>query len=679
MGSQIPGIGSILCMVDLSAAAKAVIEWSARFAQRTGAELRLFHAINMPSDQLHPSVEFERSDDLQHHRAESRKRIEALVPDLDIPWRLEIVPGDPAESATDYCRRHPIDLIVNGSMGITRLKRLFMGTVVERMARMVACPMLVLRPTDHMSDAIRRVGVCCGLSPVHLPLIQWGGRIADYLDAELVLLNAMESAVNADMVDPTTAPYGQVQELLQSRLKEKLIAMAADVVDPPVAIDAHLTAGSAKDELSELVKRRSIDLVVVGVRHHTAIGKLMVGSTTEMLLRKAPCHVLTIPIPLVGREGVEGAKAADATESPTGVVWDMRYLAHRSDAEHAENHHRLDTVYALLDRLKNTLPLYRIAPRPATEEELRWVHSAAYVRRIQATAGQAYTQLTADTYACADSFAAATLAAGGVIAAIDAVVSRKVANAFVLARPPGHHAEARRANGYCLFNNIAIGAQYARRALGLNKVLIVDWDLHHGNGIQHIFEHDPTVLYFSTHQYPLFPGTGHHLEVGRGQGEGFNINVPLRKGLGDADYAGLYKRLLVPVAREFQPDLVLVSTGFDIHKKDPLGGMKLTPHGFCALTRIVMEISESCCRGRLVLVLEGGYHRKALADSVKAVLEELCRKTHCDVDRLAVGASHRRAEQSIKRCREVMKQYWPSLLKTNQAARAQTRNRGRHE
>lgn len=672
MGSNTPRIGSILCMVDLSDAAKAVIEWSARFAQRTGAELRLFHAIHRPSDPLHPSVEFERSGDLQTSVAESRNVIERLMPQLDIPWRLEIVSGDPAESATEYCKRHPIDLIVTGSLGITGLKRLFMGTVVERMARMVACPMLVLRPTDHAFDAIRRIGVCCDLSLPQSPLIRWGGIIAKALDAELLLLNAMESTVNAKMIDPTTAPYGQVQDLLQSRLKEKLVEMAVDNVPSGLILNAHLSEGPAKDALLDLVRQCGIDLVVVGVRHHSIIGKLMVGSTTEILLRKAHSHVLTIPAPLSARGVVAGDKSTCAIELPTGVVMDNRFLEHRSEAEHAENHHRLEAVYALLERLEEHLSLHRIAPRPATEEELTSVHSAAYVRQIQATAKQDYTQLTADTYACAASYAAAALAAGGVIAAIDSVVSRDTGNAFALVRPPGHHAEAGRANGYCLFNNTAIGAQYAKQKLGLKKILIVDWDLHHGNGIQHLFEHDASVLYFSTHQYPLFPGTGHLLEVGRGQGEGYNINVPLRKGLGDADFAHIYQQLLKPIALAFRPELILVSAGFDIHKNDPLGGMKLTPYGFSALTRIVMEISSLCCNGRLVLVLEGGYHRQALADSVKAVLEELCNQTHCDVDRLATRANRRKVGVNIHRATEVMKSYWPCLRESQKTTGVRT-------
>jgi acetoin utilization deacetylase AcuC-like enzyme/nucleotide-binding universal stress UspA family protein len=655
MGAPNPSIRSILCMVDLSPAAKALIDWSARLAQRTGAELRLLHAIHVPSDLLHPTTEFERSGDLQARRTQCEAAIAALMPPSTVSMQVAIVPGDPVEAVVDYCRGHPIDLIVAGSLGITRLKRLFLGTVVERLARLVPCPVLILRPADRGPGKIGRIGVCCDLSPDHLPLIGWGGRLAHALGASVEVLHAIESPVHVDMIDPATGPYGQVQSQLQQQIDEQLKRMARDEIVPEVAVSTHLATGPAQDELLDRVRGGSVDLVVVGVRHHSAIGKLIVGSTTETLLRKAPCHVLTVPVPFVT---TAAAREAGAPPPPTGVVRDPFYLAHRCETEHAENHHRLEEVYALLDRLEPALPLVRIAPRPATEEDLTRVHSAAYVDQIEATARHDHTQLTPDTYACAASFAVASLAAGGVIAAIDTVVAGPVRNAFVLARPPGHHAEAGRANGYCLFNNVAVGARYAREKLGMDKVLIVDWDLHHGNGIQHIFEQDPSVLYFSTHQYPLFPGTGHLLEVGRGRGEGYTINVPLRKGLGDGDIAYLYQRLLVPIAHDFKPDLILVAAGFDIHKKDPLGGMKLTAQGFAALTRIVMQIGDACCQGRLVLVLEGGYHRQSLADSVRAVLEELCDHAQCDVNQVAARFNRRKVDPIVHRCTEVMKRYW---------------------
>jgi acetoin utilization deacetylase AcuC-like enzyme len=345
----------------------------------------------------------------------------------------------------------------------------------------------------------------------------------------------------------------------------------------------------------------------------------------------------------------------------TGIVRDHRFLAHTSDEAHWENARRLEHIYAMLDRLDDRWPLAFLQPREASAHELRLVHSEAYIHQIADTADYAHSRVTADTFACAGSYLSATLAAGGVLTAIDAVAAGRLGRAFVLSRPPGHHAEASRAGGFCLFNNAAIGARYARKVLGLAKVLIVDWDVHHGNGLQHIFEQDPTVLYFSIHQYPIFPGTGHYLEVGRGPGEGYTINVPLGKGFGDGDYVALFDRLLKPVAVAFAPDLILVAAGFDSHSQDPLGKMKLSENGFAGLTRTLMDVADACCGGRLVLVLEGGYHPEALAASVRAVIGELCGITHADVRQLAAQASRRRTLPVIDRCVHVLGRFWPVL------------------
>ena len=202
-------------------------------------------------------------------------------------------------------------------------------------------------------------------------------------------------------------------------------------------------------------------------------------------------------------------------------------------------------------------------------------------------------------------------------------------------RPPGHHAEKDAAAGFCIFNNIAIGAMHAILKHRLKRILIVDWDLHHGNGTQHSFYSDPRILYFSTHQYPYYPGTGSLQEIGQGQGEGYTINVPLRGGAGDASFVNIFRKILQPVALEFKPELVLLSAGFDTYFQDPLGSMRVTSEGFAALTRILLEIAESCCRGCLVAVLEGGYHILGLTKSVKAVLEEMLDETRCSEEKLS--------------------------------------------
>jgi acetoin utilization deacetylase AcuC-like enzyme len=398
------------------------------------------------------------------------------------------------------------------------------------------------------------------------------------------------------------------------------------------------------------------------VRNRSVLGQWMVGSTTETLLRRAPCPVLVVPVRALTRGVVLCRDLEQPVQpGPTGIVRDTVFLAHRCDGEHPENPERLQAVFAALDAMEDTLPLTPIEPRTASLEELTQVHDLAYVLRIAATAKEPFSRLTPDTYACSRSYEAACRAAGGVMAAVDAVMDGRLRNAFVPVRPPGHHAEIGKAMGFCLFNNVALAAEYARAVKGVQRVLVVDWDLHHGNGIQHIFEEDPSVLYISTHQYPCFPGTGHYVETGRGRGEGYTVNLPLGKGWNDGDYAALFLQVVVPLAMDFKPDLILVAAGFDIHHQDPVGRMRVTEQGFAGLTRILMDIARDCCRDRLVLVLEGGYHRHALAASVIAVLHELSGRTHTDPGALADGARKRRVRSVVKRCIHVHGKVWPGL------------------
>jgi acetoin utilization deacetylase AcuC-like enzyme len=345
----------------------------------------------------------------------------------------------------------------------------------------------------------------------------------------------------------------------------------------------------------------------------------------------------------------------------TGIVRDNAYLEHRPAPGHPETPERLSAVYDMLDRLNFPNRLINIQPRPATREEILRVHSPEYYDLVKATAGGETCALTADTHVSAGSFAAARLAAGGVLAAIETVVAGTAGNAFALVRPPGHHAEINRAMGYCLFNNIAVGARYARETLGLKKVLLVDWDVHHGNGTQHVFEADPSVLFFSIHQSPHFPNTGSFTETGRGPGEGYTANVPLTKGYGDNEYVYLLEHLLRPIALEFKPELFIVSAGFDTHREDRMGNMRMTAAGYAALARVLMDIAAACCDGRLVLVLEGGYHTTALPESVHAVLLELTGLTHTDIGKLAAKADKRKINYVLKRFLPVQSRFWHTL------------------
>jgi acetoin utilization deacetylase AcuC-like enzyme len=318
----------------------------------------------------------------------------------------------------------------------------------------------------------------------------------------------------------------------------------------------------------------------------------------------------------------------------TGIVKDERYLRHDAGFGHPESPQRLGATYAMLETSDMAGQFVEIEPRYATHEEIGMIHSLSYINLVASTAGKMFVPLDPDTAATPESYDVAKLAVGGLFNAIDSVVSGEVDNAFALVRPPGHHAGVSNAAGFCLFNNVAIGAMHAISKHKMDRILIVDWDLHHGNGTQAQFYDDPRVLYFSTHQYPYYPGTGAIEEIGRGKGIGYNVNVPLRPGTDSAQYVKIFRKIIYPVSVKFKPDLVLISAGFDPYYKDPLGGMKVTPAGFACLTRILMDIADQCCGGKVVATLEGGYHISGLAESVKATLIEMKDGTHVTQDEL---------------------------------------------
>jgi acetoin utilization deacetylase AcuC-like enzyme len=345
----------------------------------------------------------------------------------------------------------------------------------------------------------------------------------------------------------------------------------------------------------------------------------------------------------------------------TGIVRDPRYAGHCMGPGQPECPERLEVLYAMLDEPGLQGHFQDITPRSALTEELLQVHSADHIRRLETTAGIDNTYLDPDTCTCAHSHEAALLAAGGICQAIQQVYAGDLDNAFALVRPPGHHAERTAAKGFCLYNNVAIGARYAQRTLGLKRILVVDWDLHHGNGTQHCFEDDPSVLFFSTHRSFFYPGGGSVREAGKGRGKGFTINLPLLPGLGDGEYLCLFDEILKPIALAFRPDLVLVSAGFDIHCLDPMGGMRVTPKGFAAMTRCILDIAEQCCQGRVVLALEGGYHLEALRDSVREVLKELAGLQLTDTNAVLATADRKKVNDVIWRVKRVHRKYWKAL------------------
>lgn len=301
-----------------------------------------------------------------------------------------------------------------------------------------------------------------------------------------------------------------------------------------------------------------------------------------------------------------------------GIVTHPAYVEHEMGRHHPESPERLRAIVAQLEATGTMSKLTRIEPRHAEREWITRIHDPAYVQRLETRApSTGYASLDPDTAMSPGSLPAAYLAAGGALAAVDAIIEHRVDQVFCAVRPPGHHAEANRAMGFCFLNNVAIAARYLQERHGLKRVLIVDWDVHHGNGTQHAFEHDPSVLFFSTHQYPHYPGTGSDMERGSGEGEGATINVPLDGGQDTDDYREIFQTILVPAAEAFQPEFVLISAGFDAHRDDPLASMALTDEGYGELTRIVASIATAHCQGRIVACLEGGYALRALAVSVE--------------------------------------------------------------
>jgi acetoin utilization deacetylase AcuC-like enzyme len=294
-------------------------------------------------------------------------------------------------------------------------------------------------------------------------------------------------------------------------------------------------------------------------------------------------------------------------------------------------------------------------PRDATPAELLRVHSEAHVARVAASAGRT-VRFDADTQAGPHSYAAALKAAGAVVEAVDRVLDRDADRAFCAVRPPGHHAEPERVMGFCLFNNVGVAAAHAL-ARGLRRVMVVDWDVHHGNGTQAMFYGEPRVLYLSSHEYPFYPGTGSLAEVGEGAGRGFNVNLPMPAGMGDPEYARVYRQVVEPIGRAFDPQLVLVSAGFDPYAADPLAGMEVTERGFAEMTAVCLSIAAGASAGRAVFALEGGYDLEGIARSSASVAALLLGGEHTPVAWRTSGP----IDRLLAAYRAELAPFWPVL------------------
>jgi acetoin utilization deacetylase AcuC-like enzyme len=350
------------------------------------------------------------------------------------------------------------------------------------------------------------------------------------------------------------------------------------------------------------------------------------------------------------------------------LISSERFADHQTPPGHPESPERADVMDVVAAEWRRSGGEV-VPPRPATQEHLARVHDPEYLRRVHETAGTAVA-LDPDTFTSPDTCDVALLAAGAAVGAVEHVMAdgarqRVVASAagdgprraLALVRPPGHHAERNRAMGFCLYNNVAVAAAHAR-ALGAPRVAIVDFDVHHGNGTQHMFEADPSVLYVSTHQFPFYPGTGAAGEIGRGEGEGFTVNLPLEVGAQDQDYQAAFSEVIRPVLRQFNPELLLVSAGFDAHERDPLAGMRLTTDAFRAMTMELCALAEECCGGRMVVVTEGGYDLRALAESLRTVIAVLAANRTDSIDWPARGTLAARGRAAVEAATRSLGRFW---------------------
>lgn len=336
------------------------------------------------------------------------------------------------------------------------------------------------------------------------------------------------------------------------------------------------------------------------------------------------------------------------------LVDDPLFLEHKARDFHPERPERLEAARLGVEKASLGLPRHKLAARDASDDELNRVHAEEYLTLLGHAAGK-QGHFDADTYFSSASVAAARRAAGGAVALVDSLLDGEASHGLALLRPPGHHALSDRAMGFCILNNVAVAAAHAR-ARGAERVFVLDWDVHHGNGTQEIFYEDPSVLYASLHQFPFYPGTGAHDETGSGEGRGYTVNVPLGAGATDAVYIAAFERIVLPILESYNPDLVLVSAGFDAHTRDPLAEMSLTDAAYACMTRLLIERLPKGASGRFGIVLEGGYDLAALAASVKATLEALEPTAEQPIPS---GAPSERHGAELDRALRQQREFWP--------------------
>ncbi|MBW2029838.1 MAG: histone deacetylase [Deltaproteobacteria bacterium] len=364
----------------------------------------------------------------------------------------------------------------------------------------------------------------------------------------------------------------------------------------------------------------------------------------------------------LGLKRIPSLRAPDEKGQPVLVVQDDRFKLHLDGIPHLECPRRIEATNSLLQDPSIYGKWLKVEPRPASVEELAMVHTLDYIRQVAETEGKPLASFDLDTQATARSYEVGRLAGGSLCNLLEEVCSGKGRRGFAFVRPPGHHAGANRAMGFCLFNNVAIGAKYLIERKQAEKVMIIDIDVHHGNGTQAIFYDTDRVLYASIHQFPAYPGTGALGEVGRGKGEGFTANIPLRKGCGDREVCSTIHFILEPMAREYGPDMILVSCGFDLYIYDRLGGMRVTPEGYALIASFLVRIADRASDGRIVFVMEGGYNLKGIRECGLRVMQVLCGLAAVDQKKIdGIRESGRSKLSFLKKAMEIHKQYWKTL------------------
>jgi acetoin utilization deacetylase AcuC-like enzyme len=340
-----------------------------------------------------------------------------------------------------------------------------------------------------------------------------------------------------------------------------------------------------------------------------------------------------------------------------GIVYHPDYLIH-TQGQHPERKERLEHINAALREEDLLDKIVMREPKPAAVEDIALMHSLDHISAVEEACLSGKRFLDMDTYIVPESYQVALLSAGGVLAGLRMVMEDPGLKTFVLNRPPGHHAEKNQAMGFCLFNNVAVAAAVARRDYDLQRIAIVDWDVHHGNGTQHSFEDDSAVLFISIHQSPAYPGTGNLGEVGRGDGEGYTVNIPLPAGCGDRDYALFYEKVIVPILDQFKPELIIVSAGQDAYHQDPLAGMTLTHEGYHYMAETLAGVADRWAEGRMLLCLEGGYHLQGQAGAVVQILSAIGQWG------LPIGENspdlepNRQVQQRLEEVLAVQRRYW---------------------